>query len=144
MGRLILVIIVMAISGIVYLVKAGASKVTGNENVNFRDESQKIMQKTARGVKWMNEQWEDAKNNVSGNARLESGNEMKNLSATEIIARIKANAEDQEIAKMQYIEIAVYKMENRQFDDAEKLIRQLPGGEARDYMLEEVNQKRNS
>ena len=145
MGRLVLVLIVMAFSGIIYLIKAGASKVTGSEGVSFQDESRKMMEKTARGVHWMNQQWEKAKSNVGGNNQLESGNSLRYLSATEIIARLKSNMTDvgPEQAQSQYIELAVYKMENRQFDDAEKLIRQLPEGEAREYMLDEISQKRN-
>lgn len=42
------------ISCIIYLIKAGAGTITGNE-VNFHDESRKVMEKTARGVHWMND-----------------------------------------------------------------------------------------
>lgn len=38
MGRLILVVIMLIISGIIFLVKAGVGKITGNE-VKFQDES---------------------------------------------------------------------------------------------------------
>ena len=39
----------MIISGIIYLIKAAAGKVTGKE-VNFQDESRKVMEKTAKGT----------------------------------------------------------------------------------------------
>lgn len=145
MGRLLVVLIVMAFSGIIYLIKAGASKVTGKDGVSFQEESRKMMEKTAMGVNWMNQQWEKAKSNIGGNSQLESGNSLKNLSAIEIIARLKSNMTQVDPAQTQanYIELAVYKMGNRQFDDAEKLIRQLPEGEAREYMLDEISQKRN-
>ena len=41
-----------------------AGKVVGNEylkQANLKDESQKLMDKTARGLNWMEKQWEDAK-----------------------------------------------------------------------------------
>lgn len=145
MGRLVLVLIVLAFSGIVYLAKAGASKVTGKENVNFKDESKKMMEKTARGVQWMNDQWERAKNNAkSSSTQLTSGDDIKQKSANDIIARINNNPDKYDSGDIDtlFIDLAVYKMENRQFDDAEKLIMQLPGGEARDSMLNEITQKR--
>jgi len=48
-----------------------------------------------------------------------------------------------ETAENAYIEYAVHKMNNRQFDDAEKLIMQLSEGEARNFMLNEIKEKRN-
>ena len=60
MGRLVLVVFMMIISGIIFLLKKGASVVTGNE-VNFKDETGKVMQTTAKGINWMNEQWKKLK-----------------------------------------------------------------------------------
>ena len=144
MGRLILVILLMVVSGIIYLVKAGAGKITGKD-VKFEDESRKVMEKTAKGVQWMNDQWEKAKSDASGSNQLTSGGALKDLTPVEIISKIKSEPAKYDLVTAQgtYIEIAVYKMEKRQFDDAEKLIMQLSEGEARDYMLEEIRQKRN-
>ncbi|MDG5799221.1 hypothetical protein QA597_02470 [Marinilabiliaceae bacterium ANBcel2] len=144
MGRLILVVIVMIISGIIYSVKSAASKVTGSDAVKFQDESKKVMEKTARGVQWMNEQWEKAKANVSDSKQLEMGDNLKNLMPTEIIARVKNNPAkyDQMASEELYIEIAVYKMNQRQFDDAQRLIQEISEGEARDFMLSEIANKR--
>ena len=69
----------MIISGIIYLIKATAGKITGKE-VNFQDESRKVMEKTAKGVHWMNDQWEKAKGNATGNNQLLLGNDLKQLS----------------------------------------------------------------
>lgn len=145
MGRIILVLILLGVSGIIYLVKAGASKVAGREVGDFQDESRKVMEKTAKGINWMNEQWEKAKTGNSSTAQLASGS-LIDKSATEIIASVKANPEKYpaESAESVYIESAVAKMNNRQFDDARKLVMQLQAGEARDYMLQEIEEKRNA
>lgn len=134
----------MIISGIIYLIKAGAGKVTGKE-VNFQDESRKVMEKTARGVHWMNDQWEKAKGNATGNNQLLLGNDLKQLAPTEIIAKVKSNSAKYDLASAEglFIEVAVYKMEKRQFDDAEKLVMQLSEGEARNFMLNEIKEKRS-
>lgn len=144
MGRILLVLIMLVISGIIYLAKAGARKVAGREIGDFHDESRRVMEKTAKGINWMNEQWEKAKSNNSSNTQL-SGS-LFDKSAIEIIASVKANPEKYppEYAKSVFIESAVSKMNNRQFDDAKKLVLQLKSGEARDYMLQEIEDKRNA
>lgn len=143
MGRLLLVVAMLIISGIIYLVKAGIGKVTGQE-VNFQDESKKVMQTTAKGINWMNDQWEKAKAG-STNANLSDTN-FSVMSATEIIANVKANStsNDNTTAESIYIEQAVVKMNNRQFDDARKLVMQIKEGEAQTFMLSEIEQKRNA
>lgn len=146
MGRLVIVVFMLIISGIIYLVKAGAAKVTGNKNVNFQDESRKVMEKTARGVSWMNEQWENAKANSGGGLKtLPAGSSVMDVPATVLIARIKGD-QNMDIASAEgaYIELAADKMDKRQFDDAVKLVMQLSEGEARDFMLREIEEKRNS
>lgn len=132
------------ISCIIYLIKAGAGTITGNE-VNFQDESRKVMEKTARGVHWMNDQLEKAKGNATGNNQLLIGNDLKQLAPTEIIAKVKSNPEKYNLASADglFIEVAVYKMEKRQFDDAEKIVMQLSEGEAINFMLNEIKDKRN-
>lgn len=144
MARLGLIVIMLIISGVIYLVKAGIGQVTGKE-VNFQDESKKVMQTAAKGVNWMNEQWEKAKTG-SSNITSVSPNNFTSLSATEIIAHVKASPRSYDIAAAEaiFIEQAVSKMNNRQFDDANKLVMQLKEGEARNFMLEEIEQKRNA
>ena len=126
------------------MIKAGAGTITGNE-VNFQDESRKVMEKTARGVHWMNDQLEKAKGNATGNNQLLIGNDLKQLAPTEIIAKVKSNPEKYNLASADglFIEVAVYKMEKRQFDDAEKIVMQLSEGEAINFMLNEIKDKRN-
>lgn len=138
MGRLILVVLMMAASGIIFLFKKGASVVTGKD-VTFKDESTKVMNSTAKGLNWMNEQWEKAKLNAGMPNDL-----FTSLTAFEIIAKVKADPIKYPTDKAQsiYIEQAVKKMNNRQFDDAKKLIEQLSPGESKDFMLKEIEQKR--
>lgn len=71
MGRLVIIIVMLIISGIIYLIKAAAGKVRGGDR---SDESRKVMEKTAKGISWMNDQWEKAKGNATGNHGF-SGNE---------------------------------------------------------------------
>jgi len=47
--------------GIIFIVKSAARKVVGGKDVHFKDETRKVMDKTAKGVNWMNEQWDSAK-----------------------------------------------------------------------------------
>lgn len=58
---------------------------------------------------------------------------------------MKSNPEKYNLALAEglFIEVAVYKMEKRQFDDAEKIVMQLSEGEARNFMLNEIKDKRN-
>lgn len=142
MGRLVLIIVMLLISGVIYLLKAGASKITGKE-VDFQDESRKVMQTTAKGINWMNEQWEKAKQE-SGNNPLPK--DFSSLTATEIIYNVKSNPSkyNNSEAEAVYIEQAVAKMNNRQFDDARKLVQQLQEGQAKNFMLDEIEQKQNA
>jgi hypothetical protein len=142
MGRLLIIVVMLIISGVIYLIKAGVGKVTGTE-VNFKDESQKVMNTTAKGINWMNDQWDKAKTSTNTQYLTTSG--FSNMSATEIIATVKVNSTkyDKASAEAIYIEQAVAKMNNRQYDDAKKLIMQVSEGEGRDYMLNEIEQKRN-
>lgn len=142
MIRLVFVIIMMLISGIIYLIKAAAGKVTGKE-VSFQDESKKVMEKTARGLHWMTDQWEKAKGKAGGNNQLSP--ELLNLSATQIILKVKGNPlkYDTLNADQIYIAAAIYKMNNRQFDDAHKLVMQLPDNEERQFIINEIAQQRH-
>jgi len=143
MGRLVLVVLMLIVSGIIWLVKAGVGKVTGKE-VSFKDESKKVMHTTAKGINWMNEQWEKAKTGSSNSTN--TSDTFSSMSATVIIATVKSNPNkyDRSNAEAIYIEQAVAKMNNRQFDDAVKLVMQLDEGEARDFMLNEIQTKRNA
>ncbi len=143
MARLAFVVIMLIISGIIFIVKASVGKVTGKE-VNFQDESKKVMHSAAKGINWMNDQWEKAKS--GSHITNQPTGSFQNMSATELIANIKSNPTkyDTSTAEAIYIEQGVAKMNNRQFDDARKLVMQLKEGEGRDFMLSEIEQKRNA
>ena len=140
MGRLVLVVFMMIISGIIFLFKKGASAITGKE-VTFKDESAKVMNSTAKGLNWMNDQWEKAKLNAGM-----SNDIFTTMSAFEIITKVKSNPAqfDPKKAESIYIDQAGVKMKNRQFDDARKLAEQLPNSEIKDFMLKEIEQKRSN
>lgn len=70
MARLLIMVVVLIVSGIVFLVKATAKKVTGGDAVSFKGETQKVMDKTAKGVNWMNEQWDEANIRAKQNNKL--------------------------------------------------------------------------
>jgi hypothetical protein len=77
MGRLIIFLIVAAIAGLIAVIKNTAGKISGNEalkNSNLKSEAKNVMDKTAKGISWMEKQWEDAKNT----ANTESENDTKN------------------------------------------------------------------
>lgn len=142
MGRLILVVILMAISGVVYLVKAGARKVTGGKEVNFQEESQKVMEKTAKGVEWMNEQWEQAKSQAKSE---ESSRSLKTLKfdgkpANDIIANIRGNPGEynETEAEAIYVEQALRKIQSGQPEEAKQLAYQVLDKDSREYILDKA------
>jgi len=63
-ARLLLFLIIGLISIVIAVVKSVVGKVTGNErlrNTTFRGETEKVMDKTAKGIGWMAQQWEQSK-----------------------------------------------------------------------------------
>lgn len=62
MGRGILFIVIAVIAGLITLVKKGVGTVNKNyKDTSFKGESKKVMNKTAKGLNWMDEQWKEAK-----------------------------------------------------------------------------------
>ena len=64
MARLVLFVIIAIIAGIIALIKSAIGKVSSNEklrNTSFEGETKKVMDKTAKGVSWMEKQWEESK-----------------------------------------------------------------------------------
>jgi len=62
--RLLFILAVMFVGAIISMAKNTAGKMTNNEklkNTTLTDESKKIMDKTARGINWMEKQWEESK-----------------------------------------------------------------------------------
>lgn len=146
MGRLILVIILMAASGVIYLVKAGARKVTGGKEVNFQEESQKVMEKTAKGVQWMNEQWEQAKSQAKSGADTRSlkASRFDGKSANDIIATIRRNPSEYNEAEAEaiYVELSLKKIQSGHAEEAKQLAYQVLDQDSRDYILDKVESKR--
>lgn len=142
MGRLILVVILMAASGVIYLIKAGAQKVTGGKEVNFRDESQKVMQKTAKGVEWMNNQWEEAKSQAKSGSESRSlkASRFDGLPASEIITNIrrKPNEYSEAEAEAIFVEQSLKKIQNGRKEEAKQLAYQILDDSSREYILSKV------
>ncbi|MCC6906633.1 MAG: hypothetical protein IT430_01715 [Phycisphaerales bacterium] len=64
MARLIFFGVVIIVASLIWAGKQAAGAVSGSERLkqeSFRSQTQKTMQSTARGVNWLNEQWEQAK-----------------------------------------------------------------------------------
>jgi len=69
MGRLIFFAFVGLIGFIVVVAKNATGKVTGNQdlkNVTIQGETKKVMDKTAKGISWMEAQWEESKKEAEG------------------------------------------------------------------------------
>jgi hypothetical protein len=63
MARLLLFAIIAVVGLIVTLFKKSAGAVTSNaewERANLKDETSKVMTSTAKGLSWMDEQWQEA------------------------------------------------------------------------------------
>lgn len=68
MGRLVLLVVILIISGIVWAISAAVSQVSERQrdrHNSFGDQTQKTMKSVAKGVNWLNEQWETAKHETS-------------------------------------------------------------------------------
>lgn len=64
MGKLFLFVVIAIIAGIIAVIKSGIGKVSGNEelkNASLKGEAKKVMDKTAKGISWLEEQWEESK-----------------------------------------------------------------------------------
>jgi hypothetical protein len=69
MVRLLLFAVIVAIAFIIWIVKAIVGTATQSDRLRqetFQSQTQKTMRSTARGVNWLNEQWEDAKRAAQG------------------------------------------------------------------------------
>ena len=69
MARLIFFVIVGAIGLVIVAVKRVTGEVTGNENfkkATLHSETKVVMDKTAKGINWMEEQWEQSKKTAEG------------------------------------------------------------------------------
>tara|TARA_Y100000294_G_C8399604_1_gene274220 strand:+ start:117 stop:350 length:234 start_codon:yes stop_codon:yes gene_type:complete len=67
MGSLLKLVGIGIVGGLVTAAKKTTGTIVNNKslkNTSVKDESKKIMDKAAKGVNWMEEQWEDSKKNV--------------------------------------------------------------------------------
>ncbi len=67
MGSLLKLVGIGIVGGLVTAAKKATGAIVNNErlkNTSVKGESKKIMDKAAKGVNWMEEQWEDSKKNV--------------------------------------------------------------------------------
>ena len=67
MGRLIILVVIVVIGWLFTAAKKATGTIVNNQrlkNTSVKGESKKIMDKAAKGVNWMEEQWEDSKKNV--------------------------------------------------------------------------------
>ena len=72
MGRAILFIVILAIAGAITVLKSMACRVTRNEalkNTSLRGETKKVMDKTAKGVSWMEKQWDESKEKADSSTK---------------------------------------------------------------------------
>ncbi|MDO5668266.1 MAG: hypothetical protein Q4G44_10650 [Alcaligenaceae bacterium] len=78
MGRLFLFIIIAIIAGIIAVVKSSVGRAIRNEelkNTSFKGESKKVMDKTAKGISWMEEQWEASKKDAEAESKKTTHND---------------------------------------------------------------------
>jgi hypothetical protein len=64
MVRLLLFIMIWVIAGVIALAKTAIGKVSGNEELgsaSLKGEAKKVMDNTAKGISWMEKQWEESK-----------------------------------------------------------------------------------
>jgi hypothetical protein len=62
--RLLFFLVVLVISGIVWLIKQAAGHIADShelKDTRFKDQTQKTMDQSARALSWMDEQWNSAK-----------------------------------------------------------------------------------
>ena len=66
MSRLLLFGIILLITFVIWIAKQMAGPVSGSERLqqtSFKDQTQRSMESTARGINWLDKQWEEAKKN---------------------------------------------------------------------------------
>tara|TARA_R110000744_G_scaffold93780_4_gene181162 strand:- start:970 stop:1215 length:246 start_codon:yes stop_codon:yes gene_type:complete len=66
--RLVFFLVVLAISGVIWLVKQGAGYMVDShelKDTTFKQQTQKTMDKSAKTLNWMDEQWKNAKDDAT-------------------------------------------------------------------------------
>lgn len=66
MGRLLLFGVILLIIFVIWITKQIFSKASGSERLqqtSFKDQAQRSMKSTVRGINWLDKQWKEAKKN---------------------------------------------------------------------------------
>ena len=64
MGRILVLVLIVIMGWIFTAAKKTTGKIVNNQRLkdtSVKDESKKIMNKAAKGINWMEEQWQDSK-----------------------------------------------------------------------------------
>ena len=64
MGRILVLVLIVIMGWIFTAEKKTTGKIVNNQRLkdtSVKDESKKIMNKAAKGINWMEEQWQDSK-----------------------------------------------------------------------------------
>lgn len=72
MARLFLFALFAIIAVVIAVIKSAVGTVTRNEelkNTTLKGETKKIMDKTAKGISWMEQQWEQSKKEAEGSTK---------------------------------------------------------------------------
>ena len=72
MGRAILFVVIIAVAAFLAVSKSLIGRVSGNEKLkdaSLRGETKKVMDKTAKGVNWMEQQWEESKKSADSTSK---------------------------------------------------------------------------
>tara|TARA_B110000003_G_C16213262_1_gene364284 strand:- start:128 stop:361 length:234 start_codon:yes stop_codon:yes gene_type:complete len=67
MGRILVLVLIVIMGWIFTAAKKTTGKIVNNQRLketSVKDESKKIMNKAAKGINWMEEQWQDSKKNA--------------------------------------------------------------------------------
>jgi len=67
MGRIIVLVLIVIMGWIFTAAKKTTGKIVNNQRLkdtSVKGESKKIMNKAAKGINWMEEQWQDSKKNA--------------------------------------------------------------------------------
>jgi len=70
--RLIALILLLLVAGAILLIKIVIGGITRNKelkNTNLKSETKNVMNKTAKGIRWMEEQWEESKRDAERNSK---------------------------------------------------------------------------
>ena len=65
--RILIFLLIAGVAGVIMIAKKGFGAVSKNEelrNTDLKKEAKAVMDNTAKGISWMEQQWEDSKKNA--------------------------------------------------------------------------------